>query len=485
MDLAATRWAMPVSDYGAARLLVEEWDGGISYASPSNTWYLWDRKCLRRDDGGLSARLVHHLGARLREMLEQAKQWLTWEISRAMPGSPEAEVIKAVELAWKEWEAAVKYAHKLAANAGATALLGYLAGQAGCADEDMNERHPGWLNLDNGTLDLETSELRRPECADRITYCLPLAWNRQAGCPQFWSLLRHVAGENMDVARYLVKLLGYSLLGDNREQVIVFIAGPTASGKSKLLHIVAEVLGPLAHVSQSDLICVVRHGQRNARRENSIRGVRFVAITETSRHLVIDEAQLKRLTGEPVIGVDQHYSKREIETRVTYLIWVATNNMPTLTNYDEALRRRIIVLPGGASIPEHLQDELIDKKILEAEREGILNLLIWGCQLYLAEHHLEMPDAVRFETERYAIEQNTVANFMADTMVYGTWGWRGNGIPQHQAWEQYDRWARGGGKLTRNEFLVQMGSQPGVSWNRSSRRFEGVIWNDEYATKIV
>jgi len=255
-----------------------------------------------------------------------------------------------------------------------------------------------------------------------------------------------------------------------------------------VLYIVREVIGGLlAHESQADLITVVRHG-RNARTENSVRGRRLVTITETSEFMHIDEGQLKRLTGEPVISVDEHYAKREIKTPVTFTIWVVTNDLPSLTNFDGAMRERIVVIPSGPTIPEEQRDNRLARKILAAERDGILTMLARAC----AEYHrsgLVMPLAVQMETDRYRGQQNTVANFLRDCAIMTAWR-PGEAVPSVQmveAWQEYQRWARGETRLTRNAFYEHMARQPGVTRvdnSGSVRRFEGLCWNDTVLRRL-
>jgi putative DNA primase/helicase len=276
------------------------------------------------------------------------------------------------------------------------------------------------------------------------------------------------------VAWFMLRLLGYALLGDNREQRVVFIAGPSGSGKSKLLHIVTDVLGPLAAESDADLICVTRHG-RNARTENSVRGMRMVTITETSERMNIEEGQLKRITGESVIAVNQHYAKRTMQAPVTWLIFVATNEMPSLAGFDDAIRRRMIVIPGGPGVA--VPNPVIDREILAAEREGILALLAQSCAAYFRDG-LKMPAQVQVTTDAYAAECDTVTQFLAECCDPAP-SLNGH-VPPHvmmsTAWRQYREWAGGGARLGRSAFYAALASQPGVARNDVSRRFEGITW---------
>lgn len=473
---------MPADETAAARLIKAERGGdGLHYTATSGVWHVWSGRAHEPDTSGTVGHLILDFGARMRIAIDQARgAVIAGADSQLPPNATEAAVRQARETAWAPWKAAEKYAAGLMKAPGQSALLAVLERLCTVADEHLDEHHAGLLNVANGTLNLATLELRPHSRADLITYELNTPWTRGVTCPRFWRLLLGVCGGDYEVASYLVKALGYSLLGDNREQKVFFIAGPSGSGKSVLLHVVSEVLGSLAHRSGSDLICVVRHG-RNARTENSIRGKRLVVITETSRFMSIDEAQLKQLTGEPVISVNQHYAKTEIKTPVSWTIWVATNDMPNLVNFDAAMRRRVIVIPGGPGYAEWQMDPHLAAKILSTERQGILNMLASGCAEY-NRSGLSQPEAVVDATEMYAVEQNTVTSFVLDTIALGGWS-PGGGIPQHQAWEVYQQWARGSAHLTRNEFLKHMRSHPGIGYNSVSRRFEGVAWNEDWASK--
>ena len=484
MALNSTVASLAVDDLTAGRMIVAERGGnGLHYATGSGQWHIWTGQAHPPDNSGEIDKIVINFAIRLRQMLSAAEGAVYDYVSARLPADAKEATIKAERVkAWEPWKAAVKYAAGLGRSAGRSSLVNYLASLRGVSDEHLIEARPYDLNFPNGTINLATLEQRRHNQDDLITYVLDDPWNPAAACPDFWDLVYRMTGRDYEVALYVIKLLGYSLLGDNREQKIIFINGPTGSGKSVLLHVVSQLLGPLAHASGADLITVVRHG-RNARTENSIRGKRLVTITETSKFMSIDEAQLKQLTGERVISVNQHYAKTEIKTPVSWTIWVATNDMPSLVHFDGAMRRRIIVIPGGPTIPEWETDPRKADKILSTERQGIMALLARGCAEYFRSGLADMPDAVLEATEEYAAEQNTITNFVADTLVLGGWS-SGGGVPQHQAWEGYVKWSQGSRGLGRNEFMSQLGAHPGVVWNKNSRRFEGVAWNPDWAVRV-
>lgn len=477
--LEETLAGLPRDDASTALAIRDENPQHLHYRHISG-WHAWDGRCHAPDDRGLITAAVMSWASRMQVMLERAKQAVTARVMLAGDGLTETQLRKAIEKAWEPWVPAQKYAAGLFRNAGRTALESYLARVCEVPEAELDERWPELLNVADGVLDLRSGQLWPHDPAAMISYCVDVPWRPQAKCPMFWDLLMTVCGGNPDTGMYLLRLLGYALLGDNREQLVVFLAGPTNNGKSTLLHIISEVLGPVAEESKADLICVTKHG-RNARTENSIRDARLVTISETSDRMIIEDGQLKRLSGDRMISVDQHYAKKTIRTPVTWLIMVATNEMPSLASMDEALRRRIVVVPGGPTVPAERRDPLLDSKILAAEREGILALLAWAAGEYLRDPQTlrQVPAVITARTEQYAHEQDTIEEFLADCCTHPA---SLNGHREHAwisipaSWKTYKDWAGGNPPLTRNQFHARMAEHPAITLNSGSRRYEGIAW---------
>lgn len=471
--LEETLAALPCSDADAARALMGEYPGWLHYRHVSG-WHVWDGTCHRPDDRGMVAKVLTHWADRMAVMLERARQAVTARVMLNGDGLTETQMRKAIAKAWEPWERGQKYAAGLHRNAGRAALTAYLAELAAVPEDYLDERNPDLLNTASGTVDLRTGQVRAWDPADRITYCLPAHYRPGAACPGFLRVVSTVCGGNAEVMWYLVKLLGYCLVGDNREQKVIFIAGPSGNGKSTLTGIVSEVLGELAHESQAELITVAKHG-RNARTENSIRGRRLVTITETSEYMSIEEAQLKRLTGERVISVNQHYAKQEIRARATWTILITTNELPNLTNFDAAVKRRVLIVPGGPSVPADAVDERLAEKILAEESEGILALLISAAGEYYRSRLAPVPLEVAVTTDKYAQDQDTVTAFLADCVAFSLNG-SSPGISQPALWEGYRQWSRGAPHMSRNAFYAKVRTAAGMNYNDTMRRFDDVAW---------
>lgn len=459
IDLEATLANLPCNDLSAAELLAAERPGWLHYVPPFSTWHIWDGQCHRPDDGGRTGMVVLDLSARYEIALNACQQAVMTEVMAA--GFTGAAADTELENRWARWQPAVKYAAGLKRAKGISDCKSVLSAVCSVSPSVLADTRPEWLNCANGTVDLRTGTLWTHRPADLLTYCLPVAFRQESlwACPKFTAMVNHVAGNVPDVARYIWQVLGYSLLGDNREQQIFFLSGPTKSGKSQLLTIVRKILGALAVDSGADLICYTKHG-RNARTENSVRGMRLITISETSARMHIEEGQLKRLTGEPEITVDQHYAKERIRTKVTFVIIGSTNDMPSVGDLDDGVRERMVVIPCGATIAPELRIKGYADQVLAEEAEGILATLVWHAMQYLGTGRLEPPPDVEKATEYFRALQNAAARFAADMLDVGL-GWD-SVLTGHQLWKSVQDWAVKDAIPGRTRFYEMLELVPGI-----------------------
>jgi P4 family phage/plasmid primase-like protien len=486
IDLDATRAGFPVNDETAVRVVLNEVPGWIYYV-PSQRgegrWHFWDGRCKAADESGRVSQWLIWYATRARDALAECKRLVAARAAAGLaPGTPQATIDQQTALALQPWEGAIKYHAGLLRTTGLNSLTSYLGKLAAKAESELDDRHPEWLNTASCTVNLRTGEWHLHDPADEITYCLDVAWVPGAPRPWFEHLVGEACGWNPAVISYLQRVLGYCLIGDNREQKIFFLAGDTASGKSQLLDAIGIVLGALHHRSKNELISVVRNG-RNARVEYSCRGARLVTVTETGGHNRTDVAQVKRLTGERWISVDKHYATNDLMIPVTFTICQATNEMQTLPDFDDAMGRRVEVLPMGERIPEERRVPKLGEKIAEREAEGILDWLITGAMAYFRDG-LHAPAEVLAETAKYRQSQNTFEDWVGDCCLLTPAGFTPNGggprgIYRPAAWESYKLHAAGGPRLSRPQFYEQLAKHPGVTWNEGSRRFEGIVLLDQ------
>jgi len=470
LALVATRSSLPYNDLTTAEYLSRLWPDETYYVPGGSRgrWHAWDGWCLRPDLSLALNRRIHGFAHWYKLLLDAAEQRI--EVLRAQAGDDD-EALKAVAREEAKWKPYTTYAAGLQKNNGLGNLRAVLAEVRGVDESVLAERYPDWVNTRSGLVSLLPAGLRDPQMTaevyrnwpgSMITYCLDLPWDPAADCPMYRQMLWRATGGVAEIYEHLIKVLGYSMLGTNPKQLIYFLRGDTASGKSKLLEVATKVMGPLAFPAQTALVEQTRN-QRNAREENSIRGMRLVTIAETSSKIQLEEAQVKRLTGQDELGVNEHYATMQHRTIVSWLIIIATNQMPSVAAFDSALRRRIIVIPMGPPIPENQRNDRIVKEIIETEAAGVLNLLIQGCRMAMAPGGLDLPSAVREASGKYASEQDTLAVWFEEhiDLVAGVNGHRAS-CTRPELWSSYDEFWRRAPHMGRNEFYDALAAVPGV-----------------------
>ncbi len=271
------------------------------------------------------------------------------------------------------------------------------------ADAGEFDSHPYLLNTPNGVLDLETRMLRPHDPALRLTRMTTAPYDPKAECPTFTRFLHTIFEGNERLIGYVQRLLGYTLLGDNRERLFIVFWGLGANGKTTLVEAVAHALGDYAQETPPESFLALDASELRPRNDLArLRGARLVTAAEAGAKARLDVAVVKRVTGGDRIAA--RYLFREFfEYRPQFTPVLRTNVKPSLPGDDQAAWDRIRLVPFTARIPPERQDRLLLEK-LKAEAAGILRWLVEGCQQYLEGGLAEPPEALE-ATEAYRAEQ--------------------------------------------------------------------------------
>lgn len=307
------------------------------------------------------------------------------------------------------------------------------------------------LNFRNGTVDLRTGELRPHNSSDMISRLVPHNYDPSAVSPLWQAMVSRAVNGDVERFAYLQLAFGYALLGHNLEQKIFFLLGPEACGKSKMIEINRDALGN-DYAVQSHPPLITRQKQRHDAVMFSILGKRYVDLSETDEHMQIDEAQLKSITGSSHMVIRPLF-KQEINAPTTWTIFVATNESPSIENFSGAIKRRVVVIPCGPTIPEDARDELVASRILTQEVEGVLAWLVRGAMRYATDGFGQAPDVIVEATKSYEHENNTVLSFI-DERCYQTARVKTKKSDLYDAYCTYHM--RNDAKVGRNSFYARV-----------------------------
>ena len=185
---------------------------------------------------------------------------------------------------------------------------------------------PWVLNVQNGTLDLRTGQLRPHAREDLLTKLAPVAYDPEALCPTWEAFLSHILAGDVELIRFVQKIIGYSLTGSTQEQCLFMLYGAGANGKSTLIQTVSALLGDYARQTPTDTLLVQRgDGVRNDLAR--LQGARFVSAVEVEGGRRLAEALVKQLTGGDTITARFLYGEH-FEFQTMFKLWLAVNHKP-------------------------------------------------------------------------------------------------------------------------------------------------------------
>jgi len=277
------------------------------------------------------------------------------------------------------------------------------------------DRDPFALNTPLGVVELKTGELREHRAADYMRK-LAGAGPAPAGtdCPRWRCFLNRIFAGDAELIGFIQRGSGYSLTGSIGEQVLFFLHGFGANGKSVFVNVMRAVLGDYSTSVPMDALTVT-HFQQHPTELTDLQGARFASAIETESGRRWAEARIKALTGSDKIKA-RHMRQDFFEFDPTHKLWIAGNHRPRLTDVDHAIKRRFLMIPFEVVIPKAEQDQELTNKIIVAELPAVLSWMIEGC-LDWQTGGLAPPRKVVDATEEYLTSQDSLAQWIADRCV--------------------------------------------------------------------
>jgi len=124
-----------------------------------------------------------------------------------------------------------------------------------------------------------------------------------------------------------------------------------------------------------------------------------------------------------------------------FKLFIAGNHRPGLSRVDEAIRRRMHLVPFNVTIPEEDRDLELPGK-LKAEWPGILAWMLDGCMAWQVDG-LNPPESVRAATEKYLAAEDTFERWRDDCTTSSPNAWESSA----DLWHSWRRWAETAGEF--------------------------------------
>lgn len=303
--------------------------------------------------------------------------------------------------------------HRLAAKLAASGTVSGVerlarADRRHAATADEWDADPWLLNTQGGVVDLRTGRMRAHAREDRMTKIATAT--PRGDCPAWRAFLARVAGGDESLQAYLARVAGYCLTGATSEHALFFLYGTGANGKSVFVNTLAEILGDYAANAPMETFMESR-SDRHPTDLASLRGARFVSSIETEEGRRWAESKIKAITGGDKVSA--RFMRQDFfEFVPQFKLVIAGNHKPSIRNIDEAMRRRLHLIPFTVTIPPEERDKRLPEKLL-AERDGILAWAVEGC-LAWQRAGLKPPRQVLEATEEYFEDEDAIGRWMEE-----------------------------------------------------------------------
>jgi len=326
-------------------------------------------------------------------------KWLIWDGCRWAPDDRLATFSLVRQLCYEQARQAESKEAKGIASAGTVAAIERLAraDQRIAVTVDERDADPWLLNTAGGTVDLRTGQMSESNFEDKLTKITGVSPDWSCATPLFDQLLLRATAGDMELIAFLRRMAGYSLTGSIQEHVLFFLYGTGANGKSTFLNAITACAGEYHRVAPIETFTASK-GERHPTDLAGLRGARLVTAVETEEGRRWDESKIKALTGGDTISA-RFMRQDYFDYTPQFKLIIAGNHKPGLRSVDEAIRRRLNLIPFTVTIPPEERDTELGEK-LKAELPGILAWMIDGC-LDWQRGGLKPPQVVTEATDAY------------------------------------------------------------------------------------
>lgn len=275
---------------------------------------------------------------------------------------------------------------------------------------DQFDRDIFLFNTPGGVVDLRTGLVTAHNPSLYLTKIAGVAPDFEMPTPVWQAFLHRIMAGHDDVIAYLQRVCGYALTGSTQEHALWFFFGAGANGKSTFLNAITAAAGDYHRTAPIETFTSSSH-DRHPTDLAGLRGARLVTSVETEEGRRWAESRLKSLTGGDKIAA--RFMRQDFfEFTPQFKLMIAGNHKPGLRSVDEAMRRRVNLVPFEVTIPPAERDETLSEK-LKGELPGILAWMIKGCADWMA-HGLSAPKIVTDATAAYLESEDAIAAWLDD-----------------------------------------------------------------------
>ncbi len=440
-----------LTDYGNAERLAKLHGDSIRYSPERKSWLVWTGKVWEWDLGGV----------RISKLAKKTAR----NIYREAVDEPDDANHKDL----------VKHAGTTERQVRLDAMIKSTESEPGIAINlaELDVSH--WLlNVNNGTINLKTGELKSHDRADLITEILPIDYDPTATSAEWDSFLSQIFNDNTDLTNYIQRAMGYSITGDQSEQVFFFCYGNGFNGKSTLLNTCRLVMGNYA-TQVPPTAFMVDKTKRGGPDEAiaSLKNKRLVCSTELEDGQRLATSLVKRMTGGEPLWCE-HKFERGYNFQTTHKLWLSGNHEPVITDTTNSIWYRLKKIPFPIEIPEADRRKGYAEYLAAEHGPAILAWMVRGCVEWGAAGDLNEPEAVKQAVAEYRDQQDILHDYLLERCIFQ----KSAAMDQKPLYADYKQWSEDNdsnaiGKLTFRSRIQEKGVIAAIG-NKNIKIWRGI-----------
>lgn len=363
-------------------------------------------------------KFIHYVGGNLK--FNKSLGWCIWNEARWKMSDPLGvqELAKSVSShLWRESEDVPedqreeykKWSKKTQSRSAIENMISLARSEVEIQLESF-DKDPLLFNCENGTVNIETFEIKPYDRNDFITKKANVRFVSGTKCDKWLAFLDQIMAGNDDMVAFLQRAAGYTLSGSIQEQKLFFCFGSGQNGKSVFLTVLQDIFGDYARTIRAKAFMEKKNDSQLDSLSPMV-GARFVRASEIAQTAKLDEALIKDITGGEMVPARLLYQE-PFEFKSVSKLWLHGNHKPRISGSDFGIWRRMLLIPFEVTIPENERDHLLVEKLLK-EREGIFQWALIGYQMWKAEG-LNPPQIITAATKEYEIESDAIGEFLTE-----------------------------------------------------------------------
>lgn len=313
---------------------------------------------------------------------------------------------------------------------------------------------PDLLNTQNCIVHLPTGEARAHDPSIMMAKQCTTVYDPAAVCPRFDKFMAQISLNDPDWVDYIQRLIGYTINGNVNEELMVFMIGVGANGKSVFANVMRRILSGYSDTIPANLLMVsTRDAEAATPSLATLPGVRMAQANEVEAGARLSAQAVKQVASSDAIAA-RHLHGKKFTFTPSHTVWVRGNHRPLVTDTDDGIWRRIRLVPFDARFGPDEKDVNLEEKLM-TEAPGILAWMVRG---HLAYKRRGLTPAKRVATasEAYRKDSDLVAQWVSERTKQAT---RGIGWVQSEAYQDYREWCGEQGlyrPMTKRSFTLSL-----------------------------